>query len=93
MYTNRRRRCRTPSCTPIRPTASLTAPAPPKNSSTKPPRLGLRAIALTDHDGLYGAVRFAEAARELDIATVFGAELSLSGVARTANPVDALSHR
>ncbi|MGB8404410.1 MAG: PHP domain-containing protein, partial [Mycobacterium sp.] len=49
-------------------------------------RLGLRAIALTDHDGLYGVVRFAQAARELDIATVFGAELSLSGVARTDNP-------
>ena len=41
-------------------------------------RLGLRAIALTDHDGLYGVVRFAEAARELRIPTVFGAELSLS---------------
>ena len=40
-------------------------------------RLDLRAIALTDHDGLYGVVRFAEAARELDVATVFGAELSL----------------
>ena len=28
-------------------------------------RLDLRAIALTDHDGLYGVVRFAEAAKEL----------------------------
>ncbi|RAU93384.1 PHP domain-containing protein, partial [Mycolicibacter senuensis] len=36
-------------------------------------RLGLRAIALTDHNGLYGVVRFAEAAAELDMATVFGA--------------------
>ena len=40
-------------------------------------RLGLEAIALTDHDGLYGVVRFAEAARELGVATVHGAELSL----------------
>lgn len=40
-------------------------------------RLGLEALAITDHDGLYGAVRFAEAARELDVRTVFGAELSL----------------
>ena len=40
-------------------------------------RLGLEAIALTDHDGLYGVVRFAEAARELGVRTVFGAELSL----------------
>ena len=44
-------------------------------------RLDLRAIALTDHNGLYGAVRFAEAAAELDMRTVFGAELSL-GVRR-----------
>ncbi len=49
-------------------------------------RLGLRAIALTDHDGLYGVVRFAEAAAELDMATVFGAELSLGRVARTDDP-------
>lgn len=54
-------------------------------------RLGLRAIALTDHDGLYGVVRFAEAAAELDaaglqIGTVFGAELSLGRVARTDDP-------
>ncbi|MEQ0562905.1 error-prone DNA polymerase [Amycolatopsis sp. NEAU-NG30] len=40
-------------------------------------RLGLDAIALTDHDGMYGVVRFAEAARELGVNTVFGTELSL----------------
>ena len=40
-------------------------------------RLGLDALALTDHDGMYGVVRFAEAARQLGVATVFGAELSL----------------
>jgi error-prone DNA polymerase len=49
-------------------------------------RLDLRAIALTDHDGLYGVVRFAEAAQELDIATVFGAELSLGNKPRTEDP-------
>src|SRR5690349_11463062 len=49
-------------------------------------RLDLRAIALTDHNGLYGAVRFAEAAAELDMRTVFGAELSLGPGARTEQP-------
>ena len=49
-------------------------------------RLDLRAIALTDHDGLYGVVRFAEAARELGMPTVFGAELSLAETARTEAP-------
>ncbi len=40
-------------------------------------RLGLEALALTDHDGFYGVVRFAEAARVVGLPTVFGAELSL----------------
>ena len=40
-------------------------------------RLGLEAIALTDHDGVYGVVRFAEAARTYGLPTLFGAELSL----------------
>ncbi|MQA13302.1 MAG: DNA polymerase III subunit alpha [Pseudonocardiaceae bacterium] len=40
-------------------------------------RLGLDAVAITDHDGMYGVVRFAEAAAELGIKTIFGAELSL----------------
>ncbi|HEX4776683.1 MAG TPA: PHP domain-containing protein, partial [Acidimicrobiia bacterium] len=30
-------------------------------------RLGLDALAVTDHDGLYGVVRFAEVARELSL--------------------------
>ena len=49
-------------------------------------RLDLRAVALTDHDGLYGVVRFAEAAKELDMRTVFGAELSLSNTVRAEDP-------
>jgi error-prone DNA polymerase len=40
-------------------------------------RLGLDAIVLTDHDGMYGAQRFAGAARELGVRTGYGAELTL----------------
>jgi len=40
-------------------------------------RLGLHGLAVTDHDGLYGIVRFAEAAESMRLLTVFGAELSL----------------
>ncbi|MFT4156827.1 MAG: error-prone DNA polymerase [Microbacterium sp.] len=42
-------------------------------------RLGLTALALTDHDGFYGVARFAETAHDLKahVQTVFGAELSL----------------
>jgi error-prone DNA polymerase len=41
-------------------------------------RLGLTALAITDHDGFYGVVRFAETAQEYPgLNTVYGAELSL----------------
>ena len=40
-------------------------------------RLGLSGLALSDHHGLYGVVRFAEAARALALPTIFGAEISL----------------
>ena len=47
-------------------------------------RLGLDALAITDHDGFYGVVRFAEAARGVGLPTVFGAEVTLG---RTAPPI------
>ena len=49
----------------------------PEELAEEAARLGLEALALTDHDGLYGVVRFAEAARAVGLPTVFGAELSL----------------
>jgi error-prone DNA polymerase len=55
----------------------------PEELAEEAARLGLGALAVTDHDGLYGVVRFAEAVRELrasqglELGTIFGAELSL----------------
>ncbi len=40
-------------------------------------RLGLTGLAITDHDGFYGVVRFSGMAREVSLPTIFGAELSL----------------
>lgn len=40
-------------------------------------RLDLAALAITDHDGMYGAVRFAQAAGAVGLPTVFGAEVTL----------------
>ena len=40
--------------------------------------LGYRALALTDHDGLYGAIRFWQAARARGIKPIIGAELALA---------------
>jgi error-prone DNA polymerase len=42
-------------------------------------RLGLSGLALCDHHGLYGVVRFSEAARALGLASVFGSEITLDG--------------
>src|SRR6516165_9628333 len=39
--------------------------------------LGLAALAITDRNGLYGAVRFAQAAREAQLPAIIGAELTL----------------
>ncbi len=59
-------------------------------------RLGLSALALTDHNGLYGVVRFAEAARAFGLPTVFGAELTIQSPAasplRTGMPDPEGSH-
>lgn len=40
-------------------------------------RLGLESVAITDRNGFYGIVRFAEAARAHGLPTVFGVELTL----------------
>jgi error-prone DNA polymerase len=49
----------------------------PEELAEEGARLGLAALAITDHDGFYGVVRFSEAARANGLPTLFGAELSL----------------
>ncbi|MGM7677344.1 error-prone DNA polymerase [Microbacterium sp. A94] len=51
----------------------------PEDLLAEAERLGLTALAITDHDGFYGAARFAEAAdvSGAQVQTIFGAELSL----------------
>ena len=58
----------------------------PEELAEEAARLGLEALAITDHDGFYGVVRFAEAARAVGVPTVFGAELSL-GLTKPQNGV------
>jgi len=60
----------------------------PRELVAEAQRLGLGALAVTDHDGLYGAVQLAQAARDTGVATVFGAELSLAAdrAERTGRP-------
>ncbi|MEY2967336.1 MAG: error-prone polymerase, partial [Actinomycetota bacterium] len=53
--------------------------------------LGLEALALTDRDGLYGIVRFAEAARAVGLRTMFGVEFSCDGFPGSAPAGDAVA--
>lgn len=62
----------------------------PEEMAQEAARLDLKALAITDHNGFYGVVRFAEAAKELGLPTVFGAELSLGGQGNTEESVHLL---
>ncbi|NUS71881.1 MAG: error-prone DNA polymerase [Corynebacteriales bacterium] len=55
----------------------LDGAASPEQLVATAAELGLSALAITDHDGLYGAPRLAEAAAECGLPTVFGAELNI----------------
>ena len=72
-----RARCPTPSCTATPTSRFLDGASHPEELAEEAARLGLEALAVTDHDGFYGVVRFAEAARAVGLPTVFGAELTL----------------
>lgn len=49
----------------------------PEELVTQANKLGLKALALTDHNDLGGIVRFAQLAKELDFPAIVGAELTL----------------
>ena len=49
----------------------------PEELAQQAARLGYHACALTDHNGLYGAVRFSRAAAEAGLQPIFGAEVTL----------------
>ena len=54
----------------------------PEELVARAKELGLSSMALTDRDGLYGAVRFSHAAKEEGIDAVVGAELTLDDETR-----------
>src|SRR5689334_12511912 len=53
----------------------LDGAALPEVLAARAANLGMPALALTDHDELGGAVRFAQATREVEIDGIIGAEL------------------
>ena len=49
----------------------------PEDLVKRAAELGYEALALTDHNGFYGIVRFSQAARKHGIKPIFGAEITL----------------
>src|SRR5262245_24916805 len=55
----------------------LDGAAQPEALVARAAELGMKALALTDHNAVYGAVRFAQAAQAYGVQPIFGAELTL----------------
>lgn len=51
----------------------------PEELALQAHRLGMKALALTDHDGLYGSMEFAQAAKGWGVQPITGAEVTLEG--------------
>ncbi|MGI8974365.1 MAG: PHP domain-containing protein, partial [Gaiella sp.] len=58
----------------------------PEELVARAAELGYPALALTDHDGVYGSLEFAHAAKALGVRPITGAEVTLSGVGSTEPP-------
>src|SRR4029077_15374339 len=51
----------------------------PEELAARAAELGYDALALTDHDGVYGSLEFAHAAKHFGIRPITGAEITLEG--------------
>ncbi len=51
----------------------------PEELAARAVELGYDAFALTDHDGVYGSLEFAQAAKQLGLRAITGAEVTLTG--------------
>ena len=51
----------------------------PEELAARAAELGYEALALTDHDGVYGSLEFAHAAKHFGVRPITGAEVSLAG--------------
>ena len=67
------------SCTRTPPTRSSTAPRSPRSWRRGRPSSATTALALTDHDGVYGSLEFAHAAKHFGVRAITGAEVTLEG--------------
>src|SRR5438876_4896035 len=51
----------------------------PEELAARAAELGYDALALTDHDGVYGSLEFAHAAKTFGVRPITGTEISLAG--------------
>ncbi len=51
----------------------------PEELALRAAELGYEALALTDHDGVYGSLEFAHAAKHFGVRPITGAEVTLGG--------------
>src|SRR5690242_14929453 len=51
----------------------------PEELAVQAAELGYPALALTDHDGVYGSLEFAHAAKHFGVRPITGAEVTLAG--------------
>jgi error-prone DNA polymerase len=58
----------------------------PEELAARAAELGYEALALTDHDGVYGSLEFAQAAKDFGVRPITGAEVTISGVGSTEPP-------
>jgi error-prone DNA polymerase len=58
----------------------------PEELAARAGELGYEALALTDHDGVYGSLEFAHAAKALGVRPITGAEVTLSSVGSIEPP-------
>jgi len=61
----------------------------PGDLARRAAELGMPAMAVTDHQGLYGAIKFRGACRAAGIRPIYGAEVTLGGVEAVAGMVEA----
>ena len=58
----------------------------PEELAARAAELGYDALALTDHDGVYGSLEFAHAAKQLGLRAITGAEVTLNLATAPAKP-------
>ena len=64
----------------------------PRGARCPAAELGYPALALTDHDGVYGSLEFAHAAKPLGVRPITGAEVTLGGGAHVTLLVERPGH-